>query len=114
VTGLNEINSYFSTVQSQMSQTRKDTLNEAAQYFLKDALANVHVISGRTKSSTRISSVSENEAVIESGFGAPFEEKRDGTKFGTPHKFMSGAAQRTASALPDIIRRNYDKLLTPK
>lgn len=111
VTGLNEINSYFTHVQSDSPQTRKAVHQESGEFFLKNALANVHVITGRTKGSTKLSRVDEREAVIESGFGAPHEEKREGNKAGTPHKFMSGAAKATFNELPNIIRKHYDKLL---
>jgi hypothetical protein len=113
VTGLNELNAYFAKTQSQRGTTRRDIHEEAAQFFLKDALSNVHVITGRTKASTKISSVSERNAIIESGFGAPFEERRQGTKLGTTHKFMTLAATNTTKAMPEIIRKHYDKLLTP-
>jgi hypothetical protein len=93
-----------------MPQTKRAILTEGATFFKRDAFSNAHVISGRTRDSIKIESITDNEATITAGFGMPFEEKRSGTKEGTPHATMTEAANNTNKQMPSIIKKHMDDL----
>lgn len=112
VTGLNEIIAANQAIEREAQQTKMNILREAAVFFVTDARKNVHKITRKTEKSTKIDSVTAQMAIISSSFGAPWEEKREGTKDGTTHKFMSAAAQRTQQRYPVIIKKGYDSLLS--
>ena len=118
ITGLVEVLSANAAMLREMPQFAMDVHREASEFFSKDALANVHVITGKTKSSIKIDSVTPQSAVISAGFGAAAEEQREGSKpppsIGSgrgPHKFMSGAATRTGQQMPLMIKKHFDALL---
>jgi len=113
VTGLNE--SIFATaaIQREFPQAKTNIHREAITFFYKDAVKNVHVISGKTKGSIHIESVTSQSGIISARFGMPFEEKRGGTRLdvGTPHKTFSTSAKNTAGVMPQIIKKEIDALL---
>jgi hypothetical protein len=113
VTGLNE--SIFATaaIQREIPQTKMAIHRDAITFFYKDAVKNVHVISGKTKGSIHIDSVTSQSGIISARFGMPFEEKRGGTRLdvGTPHKTFSTSAKNTAGQMPIIIKKAFDALL---
>ena len=111
VTGLNEIIASITAMVSESPSTRIRILREVSEVFRRDAVDNAHVITGKTKKSIRVESVTDKQAVISAGFGMPFEEKREGNKLGTPHKTFTQAAKFTAPKIPPIIKKHYDDLL---
>lgn len=114
VTGLRESVMALDAIQREMPQTRTEIIREGALFFFKDAQKNAHVITGKTKASIHIESVTSERGIISAGFGMPFEEKRGGTRLdaGTPHKTFSVAATNTAAQMPTIIRKWFDRLLS--
>ena len=123
VSGLNEAISGVDSMLKNLPQTRRAILTEGATFFKNDAVSNAHVISGKTKGSIKIESVTDREAIISAGFGMPYEEKRAGTKArskgisldfsgsDTPHATMTEAAKKTSKEMPSIIRKHTDNLL---
>ena len=93
-------------------QARRTALQEVATFFKQDAQANAHVITGKTKGSIRIESVTDRQAIISAGFGMPFEEKRAGSKGSTPHATFTESAKRTQVQGPRIVKRHYDRTAT--
>jgi hypothetical protein len=105
------------------TRTKRAILTDAATFFKNDAVSNVHVITGRTRGSIKIESITDNQATITTGFGMPFEEKREGTKrrgplgldiarSETPHKTMTEAAKKTTEKMPSIIDKHMNDLLS--
>ena len=123
VTGLNEVIGGLDSMLRNLPQTRRAILTEGATFFKNDAVSNAHVISGKTKGSIKIESITDKEATISAGFGMPFEEKRSGTKArvkgisldfsgsDTPHATMTEAAKKTNEKMPSIIKKHMDNLL---
>jgi HK97 gp10 family phage protein len=111
VSGLNEVIGGLDSMLRNLPQTRRAILTEGATFFKNDAVSNAHVITGKTKGSIKIESVTDKEAIISAGFGMPFEEKRTGTKDGTPHMTMTEAANNTRKEMPSIIKKHVDDLL---
>jgi hypothetical protein len=113
VTGLRESISGINGLTMEWPQTQLQMVREGALFFFKDAQKNAHVISGKTKASIHIESVTRDRGVITAGFGMPFEEKRGGQRMdtGTPHKTFSMAANNLGTEMPHIIKRNFDNLL---
>ena len=110
-TGLNEIIRGLDGTLRDMGQLRMTVHRESADYFARDAKANAHVITGKTKSSIKVESVSSKMGVISAGFGMPYEQKRQGSKNETPHTTFTVSAQRTAFQMPFIIKKHFDNLL---
>jgi hypothetical protein len=113
VTGLQEAMRGIDGIIREWPQTRLQIIREGALFFFKDAQKNAHVITGKTKASIHIESVTRDRGVITAGFGMPFEEKRGGQRMdtGTPHRTFTAAANATGAEMPHIIKRNFDKLL---
>jgi Bacteriophage HK97-gp10, putative tail-component len=115
VTGLNEAIAFSDNVTNRIPQTRKAVLEEAGDFFVKDAQKNVHVITGRLRSSIGKGQVQQNSITV--GATAPyaaFENRRPGQKGGQgEHNFGTRAAQATVQVLPNIVKRGYDELLKP-
>ena len=119
VIGLDQMIGGLDSLVRDLPNTRRDILKEAADYFYKDSIKNVHVITGKTKKSIRISKVDDKEAIVEAAYGARFEEVRPGVKppphIGTgkgPHNFMTQASKRTVEVLPNIVSNHIDKLFS--
>ena len=109
VTGLNEAVAFFNKSAAEIHQTTQAVLNEGADLFVSEATKNAHVITGRMKGSISKSGVQGNTITV--GATAPyaaFENRR-----GSPHDFATKALDATAKALPDIVRKGYDELLSP-
>jgi hypothetical protein len=113
VTGLQEAMRGIDGVIREWPQTRLQIIREGALFFFKDAQKNAHVITGKTKASIHIESVTSQQGIISAGFGMPFEEKRGGQRAdtGTPHKTFTAAAKATGAEMPHIIKRTFDALL---
>ena len=113
VTGLVESIRGMEGVIREWPQTRLQMVREGALFFFKDAQKNAHVITGKTKASIHIESVTAQMGIISAGFGMPFEEKRGGQRAdtGTPHKTFTAAAKATGAEMPHIIKRLFDALL---
>lgn len=113
VTGLRESVMALDAIQREMPHTRTEIIREGALFFFKDAQKNAHVITGKTKASIHVESVTAERGIISASFGMPFEEKRGGTRLdaGTPHKTFSVAAKNTGAEMPRIIKKNIDALL---
>ena len=113
VKGLQESIAGITGVIREYPQTRLQMVREGALFFFRDAQKNAHVISGKTKASIHIESVTQQMGIISAGFGMPFEEKRGGQKqdTGTPHKTFTAAAKATGEEMPVIIKRSFDALL---
>jgi HK97 gp10 family phage protein len=112
ISGLNETLSGIDSLREDLhTRTRRAILTDAATFFKNDAVSNAHVITGKTKGSIKIESVTDREAIISAGFGMPFEEKRTGTKDGTPHMTMTEAANNTRKEMPSIIDKHMKDLL---
>ena len=111
VTGLNEIIRNQDAMIREMPQFRTQVHRESAEFFAKDAKANAHVITGKTKASVKVESATPQAGIISAGFGMPFEQKREGSKNGSPHTTFTISAQRTALQMPRIIKKHIDDLL---
>lgn len=124
ISGLNETLHGIDSLIRDFGQTKQKILTEAATFYKNDAVANAHVITGKTKGSVKIESISDKEAIITAGFGMPFEEKRSGVKVSskkmftvgstgvsTPHKTMTEAAKKTTKEMPSIIDKHMNQLL---
>ena len=114
VTGLKEIEASLNGIKAELPMTKRKIVQEGTTFFFKDAQSNAHVITGKTKGSIHIDSMTDQMGIISAGFGMPFEEKRGGIKVseGSPHKTFSTTAKTTAAAMPAIIKRNFDALLS--
>ena len=113
VTGLSESIRGTEGLIREWPQTRLQMVREGALFFFKDAQKNAHVITGKTKASIHIESITQQQGIITAGFGMPFEEKRGGQRMdtGTPHKTFTMAARTTGTEMPHIIKRLFDALL---
>jgi hypothetical protein len=113
VTGLLEAQRGIDGIIREWPQTRLQIIREGTLFFFKDAQKNAHVITGKTKASIHIESVTAQQGIISAGFGMPFEEKRGGQRLdtGTPHKTFTVAAKNTGTEMPHIIKRLFDALL---
>jgi hypothetical protein len=113
VTGLQEAMRGIDGIIREWPQTRLQIIREGALFFFKDAQKNAHVITGKTKASIHIESITSQQGIITAGFGMPFEEKRGGQRMdtGTPHKTFTVAAKNTGAEMPHIIKRAFDALL---
>ena len=113
VTGLTEAMRGIDGIIREWPQTRLQIIREGALFFFKDAQKNAHVITGKTKASIHIESITAQQGIISAGFGMPFEEKRGGIRLdvGTKHKTFTETAKTTGAELPRIIKRNFDALL---
>jgi len=113
VTGLSESIRGTEGLIREWPQTRLQMVREGALFFFKDAQKNAHVITGKTKASIHIESITQQQGIITAGFGMPFEEKRGGQRMdtGTPHKTFTMAARATGAEMPHIIKRLFDALL---
>ena len=91
-------------------------------FFKNDAVSNAHVITGRTRRSIKVESITDNQATITAGFGMPFEEREkvqsgeallglDIARSETPHKTMTEAAKKTTEKMPSIIDKHMNDLL---
>lgn len=111
ISGLNEtLGGIDSFIEDLHTRARRAILTDAATFYKNDAVKNAHVITGKTRDSLKIESISDDEAVISAGFGMPYEEKRAGTKEGTPHATMTEAANNTNKQMPSIIKKHMDDL----
>jgi hypothetical protein len=87
ISGLNEtLGGIDSFMEDLHTRTRRAILTDAATFYKNDAVKNAHVITGKTRDSIKIESVSDDEAVISAGFGMPYEEKRPGNKVRSQNK----------------------------
>jgi hypothetical protein len=77
VSGVDNLDSLMEDLHT---RTRRAILTDAANFYKNDAVKNAHVITGKTRDSIKIESVTDDEAVISAGFGMPYEEKRPGNK----------------------------------
>ena len=114
ITGLRESIADINGILRDWPQTHLSMTRDATTFFFKDAQKNAHVITGKTKASIHIDSITQERGIISAGFGMPFEEKRGGTRLdaGTVHKTFSGiAAKDTAAEMPTIIKKRFDELL---
>lgn len=112
ITGLVEAIRGINGIIQDTPETNRSIIEEATSLFERVAKEKVHVISGRTKNSTRKVSVTAKEGIIESSYGAKWEEKREGSKGAQgPHKFLTETANVVIRAMPDIIKRHYDELI---
>ena len=89
----------------ELGPTKNFALRDIGAEAVKEMRARVHVITGRTKASTKIASVSDNEVIVESTFGAYYEEQR-----GEPHDFMTQTAEVMNQKIPTIVRNRFDKI----
>lgn len=111
VTGLVESIRGLSDVMRRSPETNRQIINEATDLFERTAKSKVHVITGKTKRSTRKLTATSKYGIIESKFGAFWEEKREGSKGSLgPHKFLTETARVVKAEMPDIIRRYYADL----
>jgi hypothetical protein len=119
VSGVDNLDSLMEDLHT---RTRRAILTDAARFYRNDAVLNAHVITGRTRGSIKIESITDDKATISAGFGMPFEEKREGTKrrgpsgidvarSETPHKTMTEAAKKTTEKMPSIIDKHMNDLL---
>jgi hypothetical protein len=111
VTGLNEALRGLDAIRRELPRTKTDVLREGAGFFVQDARANAHRISGKTANSIKIDSITDKEAIVSAGFGMPFEEKREGSKDGTPHKTFTESGRQTGLIFPSIIRKHINNLI---
>lgn len=111
VTGLNEIIRAQEAMIREMPQVKTSIHKESAEFFARDAKANAHVITGRTKGSIKVDSATPQMGIISAGFGMPHEQKREGTKNNTPHATFTVSAERTGKQMPIIIKKHIDDLL---
>jgi hypothetical protein len=87
ISGLNEALSGIDSLMEDLhTRTRRAILTDAARFYRNDAVTNAHVITGKTRDSIKIESVTDDKAVISAGFGMPYEEKRPGNKVKSPQK----------------------------
>ena len=111
ILNLNEIVSNLNQTAGRVRMTKRTAAGEVAAYWVKDAKKRVHNISGKTQNSTRVLSVTDTEAIAVSEYGAYHEDKRKGTKHGTPHNFPTQAAEATEKVAEKIITAFFDSLL---
>lgn len=76
------------TIRKLLPQSRVNILNETADVIMNDADKRVHVITGQTKASGRVSIPSNNQITITYMFGAIFEERKGGS-----HAFLHLATE---------------------
>jgi len=88
-----------------LDQTKRDILYEIGTEAVNEMRHRVHVITGRTRDSTKISqSFSPDFITVTSTYGAVFEEAR-----GDPHDFMTQTADVMNEKIPTIIRNGLNK-----
>jgi hypothetical protein len=93
--------------QQESSQWNYNALNEITDLFVNTAKSKVHVITGKTKDSIRKVSVTQKQAIIQADWGAKWEERRTGSKDGTPHKFGTETINEIIPKGQEIIRKHY-------
>ena len=111
VTGLTDIQRQLVGIIRRSPETNRKILDESTDLFERVAKEKVHVITGKTKRSIRKFIITTKYGIIESKFGAFWEERREGSKgvLG-PHKFLTETAIVVKKAMPDIIRKYYVQL----
>lgn len=97
-------------------QTKKAILGDFAKTWKASAYDNMHYITGETRSSLKIDSVTDKEATISAGYGAIHELRRKGTKppptkgGGTgPHDWVTPADVELSKQMDGIVERRMDQ-----
>ena len=113
VIGLNEIVGGINQFINNLPQTNQNIIDETTDLFVRTAKSKVHVITGKTKNSIRGQRVTGNQSIVESRYGAKFEEQRSGSKGALgSHKFLTESRDIVNQQMPNIIRRHYDNLIS--
>lgn len=85
--------------------TRRDILNDLAKVFKDESQKRVHIITGKTRNSMRLTSEGNQKSTsVSMGFGALPEIRRGG-----PHNFAIPAQQETSKQFPSIARRHLSQ-----
>ena len=113
VEGLTQGEDFLKSVVTNMPKTRNKTLAQGAKFFRLTAFKEAHWITKKTRESIQhfIASSTTNSAEITAGFGAFYEQQRDGEKYGRSHKFMTTAETKLYPVMETYINTNYVKLL---
>ena len=120
VTGLLESIRGLDNIMRDWPVVRRATLNEAARFLTNEAKRDVHVVSGRLKSSIGIESQTANSVTVAARTEyAAIENARKGTKHQTAktigpygkHSFFTDAISNTQRDFSSKIKINFDSLL---
>jgi len=120
VTGLSESIRGLDNIMRDWPTVRRATLNEAARFLTNEAKRDVHVVTGRLKSSIGIESQTANSVTVSAKTEyAAIENARKGTKHQTPksigpygtHDYFTKAINNTTRDFQSKIKINFDSLL---
>jgi len=120
VTGLLESIRGLDNIMRDWPTVRRATLNEAARFLTNEAKRDVHVVTGRLKSSIGIESQTSNSVIVSAKTEyAAIENARKGTKHQTPksvgpygtHDYFTKAINNTTRDFQTKIKVNFDSLL---
>jgi len=111
IEGIDQVVSGLDHIIGGLENTKHNALQEGSDFMANEMRANAHVITGRMKGSIR-NSVSGDTAIIEVPVEyAQYENKRPGSKQGSPHNFADQALSTTEQQFPHIINQIYSDLL---
>ena len=104
-------------VKIQVPYASRQMLGNASKVFIDTAKKNIHTITGKSRASIQVQSVSDNEVGIIMRYGAVYEIRRSGSKppprqgRGTgPHNFLIASRSALANAMPKIITKEINSL----
>ena len=89
----------------EIGPARQFILQDAGDYWSKQASKHVHKITKKTLHSITSSVSGGNKVNLEASWGAPFEEDR-----GPPHDFMTQALEDLVIAMPNIVDNRMNKI----
>ena len=110
ITGLNEVIARNQRMMSEAQNIKRTALDMGAEFLANQMRANAHVITGRMKGSiSRGTASGDSVDVVVTAPYSQFENKRPGSKAGSPHNFADRALQSTMSAFPSMIMSAYSR-----
>ena len=116
IISLGEVAQDVGRLNSEFPQTKKAVLGDFAKTFHAAAYDNMHYITGQTRNSLKIESVTDKEANVSAGFGALHESKRKGSKppplkgGGTGvHNWIAPAEKELQRQMDGIVQRRMEQ-----
>lgn len=110
ITGLQELLNSVSIARSQLPLIKREINGELVNTFVKGARDKVHKVTRKTEASTVVREISEQKGVAESRWGAFYEERRRGTKYGTAHNFITQQLNEMIPQIDGIVNNKLNRL----
>jgi DNA gyrase/topoisomerase IV subunit A len=114
VTGLDESKAKINQLINELPNTNQRILQRTGEFMVDELKRNAHVVTGRMKASVRLESVTNKIATVAVPVPyADIENRRSGFKGALgPHNFADRAQTATIAKMPDIMRVEYDRLIS--